>query len=88
MKTVGDGASWPCRRVTKPASVWCFEPVCESGRTLFWHNAVVAFRREVGEHEKECRVRKTDARDCQWLAELLAHGLIKPSFVFRHAGIS
>jgi hypothetical protein len=48
----------------------------------------VAFRREVGEHEKECRVRKTDARDCQWLAELLAHGLIKPSFVFRHAGIS
>jgi len=25
--------------------------------------------------------RKTDARDCQWLAELLAHGLIRPSFV-------
>jgi transposase len=25
--------------------------------------------------------RKTDARDSQWLAELLAHGLIKPSFV-------
>ena len=25
--------------------------------------------------------RKTDARDCQWIAELLAHGLIRPSFV-------
>jgi transposase len=25
--------------------------------------------------------RKTDARDSQWLAELLAHGLVKPSFV-------
>jgi transposase len=25
--------------------------------------------------------RKTDARDSQWLAELLAHGLIRPSFV-------
>jgi len=25
--------------------------------------------------------RKTDARDCQWIAQLLAHGLIKPSFV-------
>jgi transposase len=25
--------------------------------------------------------RKTDARDCQWLNELLAHGLIRPSFV-------
>jgi len=25
--------------------------------------------------------RKTDARDSQWLAELLAHGLIQPSFV-------
>ena len=24
---------------------------------------------------------KTDARDSQWLAELLAHGLIRPSFV-------
>lgn len=25
--------------------------------------------------------RKTDARDSQWIAELLAHGLVKPSFV-------
>lgn len=25
--------------------------------------------------------RKTDARDSQWLAELLAHGLVRPSFV-------
>jgi len=25
--------------------------------------------------------RKTDVRDSQWIAELLAHGLIQPSFV-------
>jgi transposase len=30
---------------------------------------------------KQIPGRKTDARDCQWLAELLAHGLIRPSFV-------
>jgi transposase len=30
---------------------------------------------------KQIPGRKTDARDSQWLAELLAHGLIRPSFV-------
>jgi transposase len=30
---------------------------------------------------KQIPGRKTDARDCQWIAELLAHGLIRPSFV-------
>jgi len=39
-----------------PASVWCFEPVCESGRTLLMAQRSVAFRRKAGEHEKECLV--------------------------------
>lgn len=30
---------------SKPASVWCFEPVCESGRTLLMAQRSVAFRR-------------------------------------------
>ncbi len=39
-----------------PAFVWCFEPVCESGCTLFLAERSVAFRRKAGEHEKECLV--------------------------------
>jgi hypothetical protein len=27
----------------KPVSVWCFEPVCESGRMLFLEQRSVAF---------------------------------------------
>jgi hypothetical protein len=30
----------------KPNSVWCFEPVCESGRTLYLAQRSVADRRE------------------------------------------
>ena len=29
----------------KPVSIWCFEPVCESGRTLCWYNPVLPFVR-------------------------------------------
>ena len=32
-------------------------------------------------HIKSVPGRKTDVKDCQWIAELLAHGLIKGSFV-------
>jgi transposase len=32
-------------------------------------------------HVKAVPGRKTDVRDCEWLAELLRHGLLKPSFV-------
>ncbi len=28
-----------------------------------------------------CNGRKTDVRDCEWLADLLRHGLLRPSFV-------
>jgi transposase len=32
-------------------------------------------------HVKAVPGRKTDVRDCEWLAELLRHGLLRPSFV-------
>ena len=32
-------------------------------------------------HVKAVPGRKTDVRDCEWLADLLRHGLVKPSFV-------
>ena len=32
-------------------------------------------------HSKAVPGRKTDVRDCEWLADLLRHGLLKPSFV-------
>ena len=32
-------------------------------------------------HVKAVPGRKTDVRDCQWLADLLRHGLLKPSFI-------
>jgi transposase len=33
------------------------------------------------QHVKQVPGRKTDVRDCQWLADLLAHGLLRASFV-------
>ncbi len=32
-------------------------------------------------HVKEVPGRKTDVRDCEWLADLLRHGLLKASFI-------
>lgn len=32
-------------------------------------------------HLKNVPGRKTDVKDCQWIAELLEHGLLKPSFI-------
>ena len=32
-------------------------------------------------HIKNVPGRKTDARDAQWIAELLRHGLLEPSFI-------
>jgi transposase len=32
-------------------------------------------------HVKQVPGRKTDMKDCQWIAQLLQHGLLKPSFV-------
>jgi transposase len=33
------------------------------------------------QHVKQVPGRKTDVRDCQWIAQLLQHGLLRPSFV-------
>jgi transposase len=33
------------------------------------------------QHIKQVPGRKTDVRDCQWIAQLLQHGLLRPSFV-------
>jgi transposase len=35
------------------------------------------------QHMKQVPGRKTDVTDCQWIAQLLEHGLLKPSFVPR-----
>ena len=32
-------------------------------------------------HLKQVPGRKSDVRDCQWIAQLLQHGLLKPSFI-------
>jgi transposase len=33
------------------------------------------------EHARALRGRKTDVKDAEWLADLLRHGLLKPSFI-------
>src|SRR6185437_6767206 len=33
------------------------------------------------EHARALRGRKTDVKDCEWLADLLRHGLLKASFI-------
>ncbi len=34
-------------------------------------------------HVKQVPGRKTDVRDCEWLADLMRHGLVRPSFIPR-----
>lgn len=46
--------------------------ILESSFTLLLVNA---------QHIKQVPGRKTDVRDCEWIAELLRHGLLKASFV-------
>jgi transposase len=46
--------------------------VLEEGRSLILVNA---------QHMKAVPGRKTDVKDSEWLAELLRHGLLKPSFI-------
>lgn len=35
----------------------------------------------IAHHVKAVPGRKTDVKDCEWLADLLAHGLIRASFI-------
>jgi hypothetical protein len=44
MKTGFDSGILVMPRGNKPVSIWCFEPVRESGRTLCWYNAVLPNR--------------------------------------------
>jgi transposase len=46
--------------------------VLEEGRTLMLVNA---------QHTKAVPGRKTEVKDSEWLADLLRHGLLRPSFV-------
>jgi transposase len=46
--------------------------VLEEGRTLILVNA---------QHSKAVPGRKTDVKDSEWLADLLRHGLLRPSFI-------
>jgi transposase len=46
--------------------------ILEEGRSLILVNA---------QHMKAVPGRKTDVKDSEWLAELLRHGLLKPSFI-------
>src|SRR5579863_4403147 len=46
--------------------------ILEEGRTVILVNA---------QHMKAVPGRKTDVKDSEWLADLLRHGLLKPSFI-------
>ena len=71
---------WPaergCTHAALEATGVCWKPVChvlsDGDLTLVLANAA---------HVKNLPGRKTDVADASWLAELLAHGLIRPSFV-------
>lgn len=51
-----------------------------------WHVLEEAFTLVLANamHIKNVPGRKTDVNDATWIADLLAHGLIRPSFVPRH----
>jgi transposase len=56
-----------------------WKPICnvlEEGRT---------FVLVTPQHVKAVPGRKTDVKDSEWLADLLRHGLLHPSFILRHA---
>jgi transposase len=65
-----------CTHVAMEASGVYWKPVwhilCDGDLTLILANAA---------HVKNVPGRKTDVADAAWLADLLAHGLIRPSFV-------
>jgi transposase len=54
---------------------------------VYWKPVFNILERQVGvilvnaEHIKQVPGRKTDVKDCQWIAQLLQHGLLKASFV-------
>jgi transposase len=64
-----------CTHVALESTSAYWKPVwnlLEGGFTLLLVNA---------QHVKQVPGRKTDVRDCEWLADLLRHGLLRASFV-------
>ena len=64
-----------CTQVAMEATGVYWQPVwniLEGGFEVWLVNA---------KHIKAVPGRKTDVRDCEWLADLLRHGLVRPSFV-------
>ena len=65
------------------------EAVAMEGTGVYWRpvyallEVLTGWRLIVGnaQHIKNVSGRKTDLKDAEWLAELVAHGLIRPSFV-------
>ncbi len=66
------------------------EAVAMEGTGIYWRpvyaileEAPAAWKLVVGNamHVKNVPGRKTDVKDAQWLADLVRHGLVRPSFV-------
>ena len=48
---------------------------------VYWRPVWAVLEGHVEQHIKAVPGRKTDAKDCEWIADLLQHGLLKGSFV-------
>jgi len=66
---------WECTHVAMESTADYWKPVFNILEDAFEVLLVNA------QHVKHVPGRKTDAKDSEWLAELLIHGLLKPSFI-------
>lgn len=66
---------WECTHVAMESTADYWKPVFNVLEDAFEVMLVNA------QHVKHVPGRKTDAKDSEWLAELLIHGLLKPSFI-------
>ena len=66
---------WECTHVAMESTADYWKPVFNILEGSFEVMLVNA------QHVKHVPGRKTDAKDSEWLAELLIHGLLKPSFI-------
>jgi transposase len=66
---------WECTHVAMESTADYWKPVFNVLEDAFEVLLVNA------QHVKHVPGRKTDAKDSEWLAELLIHGLLKPSFI-------
>jgi transposase len=67
--------SWGCTHVARESTREYWKPVfnlLEGTGEVVWVNA---------QHVKAVPGRETDVKDAEWLAELLQHGLLRPSFI-------